>query len=190
MMGSHTRIERLILYELVSRKDWEIVSLCSLANDLNIHYGWARQAVSRLEIEGWLRAEKPRGRDWLLSLRGPHGFQPCQSLLPSRGHVSPKSPHATHNTQKEETMSNIINSLRASISPPSYPRPEVTTEEKEKISKAARKLAAIKDDRLRLAYVIAVCLENARLVREVNEHRQARGFEPLPVYDPDHKNDE
>lgn len=189
MMGSHTRIERLILYELASRKDWESISLCSLANDLNIHYGWARQAVSRLESEGWLRAEKPRGRDWLLSLRGPHGFKDCKNVPLSRGHVSPKSQRTTHNAN-EEHMSNIINSLRASISPPSYPRPEVTTEEKEKIAKAARKLAAIKDDRLRLAYVIAVCLENARLVREVNEHRQARGFEPLPVYDPDHKNDE
>ncbi len=84
-------------------------------------------------------------------------------------------------------MSDVINHLREVVSPEKYERPEVTEDEKEKLTRHARRMAAVKDDRLRLAYFVAICVENARLVREVNEHRAARGYEPLPVYDPDPK---
>ncbi len=83
-------------------------------------------------------------------------------------------------------MSSIIDTLRASMAGNEYPRPDLSEDDKQSLQKIAKKLAAIRDDRLRLTYYMAICVENARLLKEVNEHRQARGFNPLTV----HKNED
>lgn len=66
-----------------------------------------------------------------------------------------------------------------------YPRPDIDPQEAEKYSRVARKVNSIPDQMMRLIYVAAMIAENVRLTKEVNEHRIARGFEPLPVYDPE-----
>lgn len=66
-----------------------------------------------------------------------------------------------------------------------YIRPNLSPEEETKYSKIAIKINGIDDRRLRLVYVAAIVAENVRLVKEVNEHRQARGLDLLPVYDPE-----
>lgn len=83
-----------------------------------------------------------------------------------------------------------IDALRASLedrSPSDYPRPEMTNDEQERYSRVARRINSIQDQRLRLVYTAALIAENVRLLREVNEHRQARGYRPLPEYDPEHR---
>jgi hypothetical protein len=82
-------------------------------------------------------------------------------------------------------MVDIVKSLRAVLHEcGGYQRPEPTESERAALSRTARRLNAIRDDALRLSYVAALVYENARLLAEVNEHRQALGFDPLPVYDP------
>lgn len=65
-----------------------------------------------------------------------------------------------------------------------YKRPEISDAETEKILKAGRKMALIPDQLMRGRRMGLIMYENARLLAEVNEHRIARGFDPLPVYDP------
>jgi len=65
-----------------------------------------------------------------------------------------------------------------------YIRPEIAEETKKVLIRAAVKINSITDQRIRLAYVVALVGENAQLLAEVNDHRIARGYQPLPIYDP------
>lgn len=48
----------------------------------------------------------------------------------------------------------------------------------------ARKINDIPSPLVRFTYILRICVENAQLLMELNEHREARGLDPLPVYDP------
>lgn len=178
----HTRIERLILFELLSRHDWEAVGLSGIARKLDLNYLTAHRAVGRLERDGFVKVECQRGRQALITLRGPVGFdKPIDQT--TRGSDSTFLENTKRKTQRED-MNNMIHALRNALDPqPEYQRPELSQEEKEKLRKAATRLAAIRDDRVQLAYILAVCIENARLLKECNDHRAARGYAPLHVHD-------
>lgn len=62
-----------------------------------------------------------------------------------------------------------------------YPRPEVNVEHQLKAVALASQLTSNRSTaQLRKAVAGLLC-ENMRLALEVNEHRAARGFEPLPT---------
>lgn len=64
-----------------------------------------------------------------------------------------------------------------------YPRPDLPDTEKRQLALAARRLLAL--PRMRQEIMIASLLyENAQLAAECNDHRQARGYDPLPLYGP------
>ena len=65
-----------------------------------------------------------------------------------------------------------------------YNRPDLTDQQKQQLALTAHQINMMHDLRKRLAYLIAMVVENARLTAEVNEHRAARGIDPLPTYDP------
>jgi hypothetical protein len=65
-----------------------------------------------------------------------------------------------------------------------YPRPELSAEEQSDLAMVAHQINMLHDARKRLAYIAALVAENARLSREINQHRAARGFAPLPTFDP------
>jgi hypothetical protein len=47
------------------------------------------------------------------------------------------------------------------------------------LAKLANRINSIRDQWLRLTYISALVYENARLTAECNDHRQARGFDPM-----------
>jgi hypothetical protein len=61
-----------------------------------------------------------------------------------------------------------------------YARPEPTQKEIEDARKLANRIAAIPRMNIVKA-IVTILLENIRLAAECNEHRHARGFEPLPI---------
>ena len=61
-----------------------------------------------------------------------------------------------------------------------YLRPELTEVDQAEAKALANKLSATPPFKMRAA-LWALLLENIRLAHECNEHRRARGFEPLPV---------
>ena len=64
-----------------------------------------------------------------------------------------------------------------------YTRPNLTPEERYKAEKTAKALIA-KYGFGNLPKMLAhLCVENALLVKEIQEHRAARGIEPLPKYE-------
>ena len=69
------------------------------------------------------------------------------------------------------------------VEPQTYQRQELTTEEKERLSKYISKFVFHKSRREIIFAMAALCAENAKLTKEVNDHRAARGFELLPVCD-------
>ena len=64
-----------------------------------------------------------------------------------------------------------------------YNRPDLTEEEQEKLALVARRFFG-KPRPQQILTISLLLAENAILTREVNEHRTARGYEPLPTYDP------
>jgi len=64
-----------------------------------------------------------------------------------------------------------------------YPRPEFTEGDRKKAEAYAT--AAIKKYGLKnfCKLLALIALENIRLTRECNEHRTARGFEPLELHE-------
>ncbi len=64
-----------------------------------------------------------------------------------------------------------------------YERPELSKEEQHQLLLIALKICDLHNRNHRLAYIINLLTENQRLMVEVNEHRQARGFELLPTVD-------
>ena len=63
-----------------------------------------------------------------------------------------------------------------------YTRPELTPEEQHQCNLDAK--ALIRKYGMGKVFVIigALVIENVRLTKEINEHRAARGIEPLPTY--------
>jgi len=61
-----------------------------------------------------------------------------------------------------------------------YPRAELTKEEMQQIQKVAHMFFSQPHNKQR-ATVALLLAENASLTREINEHRIARGFDPIPT---------
>lgn len=66
--------------------------------------------------------------------------------------------------------------------PQPYNRPELTADEKKIGMRLAARINA-QPQQNRMTFIFGLICENAKLTKEVNEHRQARDFEPLPVFD-------
>jgi len=64
-----------------------------------------------------------------------------------------------------------------------YTRPEVDPNEAQKIARMMTQIAMTKGIKGIVTAATALGMENARLLAEVNEHRVARGFDPLPEYE-------
>jgi phosphopantetheine adenylyltransferase len=65
-----------------------------------------------------------------------------------------------------------------------FERPTLTEDEKSRIQKKIVVLANQLGRPKIIAVMLALAIENMRLAKEVNIHRQERGFEPLPTIDP------
>lgn len=66
-----------------------------------------------------------------------------------------------------------------------FDRPKLTEEETRKVASLARILVYMPASKmLKFRMVKEIMTENARLLKEVNEHRQRLGYELLPIYEP------
>lgn len=63
------------------------------------------------------------------------------------------------------------------------PRPLTDDEKSDAIRATARITTNRSMAQIRIA-VLAICAANIQLAAEINEHRAARGIEPLPLYRP------
>lgn len=66
----------------------------------------------------------------------------------------------------------------------SYERPNLTRDEKWILSITAKKINQLADPNKRGTYIVALLIENARLTKEINDHRKNLGIDPLPTFDP------
>lgn len=64
-----------------------------------------------------------------------------------------------------------------------YPRPELTDADKAQAAEDARKLIRRYGMNNAVRIIAELAAENVRLAKEVNEHRAARGFDPLPTFE-------
>lgn len=62
-----------------------------------------------------------------------------------------------------------------------YPRPEISEDERKVLEKTARKMY-YGGGNFKLRSLTTLLEENSKLLKEVNEHRIARGYDPLPGY--------
>lgn len=63
-----------------------------------------------------------------------------------------------------------------------FARPELTHDEQLKAVAVANKIARHFNVARRLDYVLVIVNDNIRLLKEVQQHRAARGLEPLETY--------
>lgn len=172
-MQRFTRVQLQIMQAIAQERSWQRRGLFQLCLDLGIDYRNAWRAVRTLEIRGLVTVGRSGARELSLALGPAHvGAHDHQNSTPRRGTAIAQT-QITKHTAQGQSMN------------PSYPRPGLTPEEEAKYSKIAVRINAIPDQRLRLVYVAAMVAENVRLLKEVNEHRMARGLAPLPVYDPE-----
>lgn len=66
---------------------------------------------------------------------------------------------------------------------PSYIRPELSEEDKATAERDCKKLIQKYGYNNLPKILAALAVENIRLVKEINEHRAARGIEPLPTFE-------
>jgi hypothetical protein len=64
-----------------------------------------------------------------------------------------------------------------------YTRPELTKDEYRRAQDDAGKLFRKYGMRNVGNMLLALCIENMRLVKEINEHRAVRDIEPLPTFE-------
>ena len=64
-----------------------------------------------------------------------------------------------------------------------YQRPELTQSETALLMHAVRKFFEMRRPQ-QIELVSRLMVENSLLTHEVNDHRAARGFDPLPTYSP------
>ena len=65
-----------------------------------------------------------------------------------------------------------------------YTQQEPSDEDVEAAKKWAVKIVNSLNHKQVSGQIVTLMLENMKLTAEVNDHRQARGFEPLPTYKP------
>jgi hypothetical protein len=65
-----------------------------------------------------------------------------------------------------------------------YERPILSEDDKAMCTRYALKIATHKGRQAMIAIVALVLEDNMRLTKEINDHRAALGFEPLPEYQP------
>ena len=66
--------------------------------------------------------------------------------------------------------------------PTPYPRPELTEADNTQVAESVRMLIRRYGHDKTFLIIGALAAENVRLAKECNEHRAARGFEPLPTF--------
>lgn len=66
---------------------------------------------------------------------------------------------------------------------PEYTRPELTDEDRTQAEQYASKVFRRYGIGKVAVMIAALCLENIRLLKEVNEHRAARGIAPLSTFE-------
>ena len=67
--------------------------------------------------------------------------------------------------------------------PTPYQRPELTAEDRTQAEQYAAQVFRRYGIGKVTLMIAALALENIRLVKEINEHRAARGIEPLPTFE-------
>lgn len=92
-------------------------------------------------------------------------------------HLRPSARKKTDETTAEQSAK-----AQEQITLKPYQRPELTPEEKELAAENAEKLIRKYGYTNLVKMLGMLALENARLVKEIQEHRAARGFEPLPTF--------
>jgi len=65
-----------------------------------------------------------------------------------------------------------------------FPRPELTLEERQQIAIIPSQIFRSKGLKGLQMYLLAIISENMILTKEVNQHREARGFELLKIHEP------
>lgn len=86
----------------------------------------------------------------------------------------------------ENFISVLVATQPPAENPTDYHRPQVSQNDVSKIAQMVRRATNThrnSAEEIRSAFFL-VCIENARLLAEVNEHRAARGLAPLPVHEP------
>lgn len=83
----------------------------------------------------------------------------------------------------KDIVSELRSDLQQQAAQP-YTRPQVPQDLGLALTRAAGRLAAVRDNRQRWAFFQAIMVENARLLAECNQHRAALGYELLPEIDP------
>jgi hypothetical protein len=64
-----------------------------------------------------------------------------------------------------------------------YTRPELTDEDKKQAEADAQKLVRKYGFANLPKMLAALCVENVRLIKEINDHRAARGISPLKTFE-------
>jgi phosphopantetheine adenylyltransferase len=64
-----------------------------------------------------------------------------------------------------------------------YNRPELTDDDKKKAEADAMRLVKKYGFNNLPKMLAALCIENVRLTKEINEHRAARGIDPLETFE-------
>lgn len=67
--------------------------------------------------------------------------------------------------------------------PETYTRPELTDEDKKQAEADAKNLLKKYGYTNFPKMLAALCIENVRLIKEINEHRATLGIEPLPTFE-------
>jgi hypothetical protein len=68
-----------------------------------------------------------------------------------------------------------------------YPRHRLDERQLKTLLREAQKIAGLLTYQQRVAVIARALAENASLAAECNEHRAARGLEPLQTYEPEFK---
>jgi hypothetical protein len=63
--------------------------------------------------------------------------------------------------------------------PTHYERAVITPEEAAQISTVAHQITRIHDMQRRTTYIAALLVENVKMWKEINDHREKLGFEPM-----------
>lgn len=185
MEQQFTRVQKQLLAWLLEHGG-ETRSLFAMAARLDVAYSHAWFALRDLERAGVITILGNSGSSLVIKIGNNYSNHACRPSQPKGGSVFANWRHTTHNTQIGGcNMADEYTPLRElAAQHVDYQRPDVPDELKNNLSKWAVRINAIRDQRLRLMQISAIVYEMAQLLQEVNDHRVARGFDRLPVYDP------
>jgi hypothetical protein len=194
-------VEREIM-QLIMDKGGQVRGLFNLSVELGITYSYAHLCIRRLEENGCIHIEKNRPT----APMNLYALCICK-LLPCgcAGRACPIQNNSIQNSfiprirmtpgQRAELQTAAINAgqsitnyVRSKLFNSGgigmeYISPALTVEDKANAVIIGNRLNRLPMGK-RLTYLIALALENMRLLREVNDHRARQGLDLYPVYDP------